>query len=152
MRSVISRSVLHVTPSVSSSMRLMTTSTFIANATRLQKELVKSDRKRELMQEGKSFFEKETMDDALTGGLTPQLATSLAAAAAAIRITPAKSPAYQHAISWLLLPDVVPTMDGLSIGRVVHSELVLADPRLFEVLYTYLWRIVELSPSEQLFA
>jgi hypothetical protein len=134
--SVISASVAH-----------LSTETFAANVTSLQKELSKSDKKRDLMQEGKKIFETESLEDALTGGLNPTLATAVAGAATAMRITPAKSPSYQQLVSWILQPEVVNTLDGNSIGRILHAELVLADPRLFEVLFTYLWRVVELAPT-----
>lgn len=125
----------------------LSTETFAINVASLQKELSKSDKKRDLMQEGRRIFETESLDDALTGGLNPTIATTVAGAATAMRITPAKSPSYQQLVTWILQPEVVKTLDGNNIGRILHAELVLADPKLFEVLFTYLWRVVELAPT-----
>lgn len=141
------KSILALCSVLSQPSSALSTETFAANVGMLQKELSKSDKKRELMQEGKRIFETESLDDAMAGGLTPQLANSIASAATAMRIVPSKSPSYQQLVTWALSLDVVPTLDGNIIGRFVHAQLVLADPRLFEVLFTYLWRVIELAPT-----
>lgn len=120
---------------------------FATNITRLQKEVALSEKKRELQQEGRLIFEREVLDDAFTGGLNPQIASSIAGAASALRIVPSKGQVFSRLITWALQPDVVSSMDGVAIGRLVHACVVLAEPKLFEVLFTYLWRVVELAPT-----
>lgn len=125
----------------------MSTVAFVTSISRLQKELATSDKKRDLQMEGRMLFETESLDDA--ANLDPSVASSIASAASALRIVPSKGTIFPQLVTWALQPNVVSSMDGIAIGRLVHAGLILSDARLFDILMTYVWRVVELAPTLQ---
>lgn len=129
------------------SRRNIATSMFVNRAAQLHKEFASSSKKRELQAEGRQLFERELLDDALSGGLDDAAISTIVAAASALRIVPTAGQIYRQVMSHALKPEVIASLEGATIARLMHASLVLCDPQLFELLFAYIHRVIEVAPS-----
>mmetsp|Transcript_81928 Transcript_81928/g.95696 ORF Transcript_81928/g.95696 Transcript_81928/m.95696 type:complete len:495 (+) Transcript_81928:34-1518(+) len=141
--------------------RSIATAVFVSNIQRIQSELSTADNKRELQHTGRLLYENEELDDVVVSlkssaaqgassqrdAMTPDMVRSIATVATLLRVAPSKSQPFQRTVDWALQPRVVQTMDDMAIARLLHASLVLSEPKIFELLFTYLWRVVELAPT-----
>lgn len=150
--------------------RSIATAAFVGNLQRLQKELSTADNnKRDVQHTGRLLFEKEALDDVVV--LTPashhmssssavgietccerdamnaEMVCQIASMATMLRIAPTKCQPFQKVVDWALQPRVVDSMDEMAISRLLHAALVLSEPRIFDLLFTYLWRVAALAPK-----
>eukprot|EP00164_Ancoracysta_twista_P029290 GFYU01059010.1.p1 GENE.GFYU01059010.1~~GFYU01059010.1.p1 ORF type:complete len:167 (+),score=32.80 GFYU01059010.1:165-665(+) len=134
--------------------RDMSCSTFAVAAKKAQSTFAEQKTKEAQLQ-GKQLFETETLDDipdplvALSAKttMTAELATDIVNAATALRIRPVAGTVYTSVMKWALMPEVIEKMPVEALSRLLHSAVILHSPHLFDLLMSYLWRVVEAAPS-----
>jgi len=152
------RSAMAVASAAGSSIQFqardMSCSTFAVAAKKAQSTFAEQKTKEAQLQ-GKQLFETETLDDipdpvaavSSKTTMTPELATDIVNAATALRIRPVAGTIYTAVMKWALMPEVVEKMPVEALSRLLHSAVILHSPHLFDLLITYLWRVVEAAPT-----
>ncbi|KEG14216.1 hypothetical protein DQ04_00571110 [Trypanosoma grayi] len=126
--------------------RCITTQAFVSSVEKVQQQLSASERKQELLLHGRQLFESETLDDIKTSW-TPAVAGTICHAATQLRISSTKGQPFAAVLERSLSPAAVEAMDVPSLARIVHACLVLRSPQLYEVLFTYIRRLIKLAPT-----
>ncbi|RHW69400.1 hypothetical protein DPX39_100054100 [Trypanosoma brucei equiperdum] len=126
--------------------RLISTEAFVSSVEKVQHQLGTSERKQDLILHGRQLFENESLDD-IHSAWTPVVAGKICHAATQLRISPTKGQPFGAVVGLSLTPEAVGVMDAPSLARIAHSCLILRSPHLYEVLFTYIRRLITLAAT-----
>nr|CCC93641.1 conserved hypothetical protein [Trypanosoma congolense IL3000] len=126
--------------------RLMSTEAFVLSLEKVQHQLSVSERKQDLILHGRQLFENETLDDIHTAW-NPVVAGKICHAATQLRISPTKGQPFGAVLELSLTPEATDATDASSLARIAHSCLVLRSPQLYEILFTYIRKLIAVAPT-----